>query len=119
MKTISEILVEMDNRKKERQSKMDLLSRMVNKYGFIESGFWIKGHQMSDFDLANGYLPNQIYKVMQDSYPDTFVFYAHYSPTENAFFDIDYYENSKWIDVDGMICTPVFINCKNMEKSTL
>lgn len=110
MKSIDQLKIEIEQAKKYRDYEKDRLYRMVKEFGFIESGIWIPGHKMRDFDLFNGYLPNQIYKVMRNSYPDSFVFYATYFATENAFFDIECYENSKFIDIDGMIAMPIFIN---------
>lgn len=114
MKTIAETIKEMEKAKERREYSRNLLASRITNYGFIESNIWIAGHNMRDFDLFNGYLPDQIYKVIQNSFPYSFTFYAYYSPTENAFFDVNYYENSKWIDVDGFVAMPVFINYKKI-----
>lgn len=110
MKSIDELKLEIEEKKRYRDDQRDRLSRRVKEFGFIESGIFLQGHKMRDFDFFNGYLSDQIYKVMSDSDPQQFIFYANYSPTEDAFFDIEYYENSKWIPVDGLIAMPVFIN---------
>lgn len=114
MKSIDQLKLEIEQAKKHRDYERDRLYRMIKEFGVIESGFWIPGHKMRDFDFFNGYLPDQIYKVVRNSYPDTFVFYAYYSATEDAFFDIESYEYQKWVDVDGMIAMPVFINYKKI-----
>lgn len=106
MKGISKMLKDIERSRIEMETQKETLIRLIEKYGFIQSKIWIKGHQMREFDLFNGYLPNQIYLIKKDSFSDTFEFYGYYSPTEEGFFDI--LDNS-YVEYHGMICSPVFI----------